>query len=59
MNRSDKNFRLSKSAKRVLATFTNPEIRNGYKRLMIDAEVEMAKVPVSRDKGSKGSNPTE
>jgi hypothetical protein len=59
MNKSDKNFRLSKSAKRTLATILDPHQRGAYKRLMIDAEVEMMKAPPSREKGSKRDNPTE
>lgn len=59
MNRPDKNFRMSKESKRVLATFTNMDHRGSYKRLMIDGEIEMKKAPPSREKGSKRDNPTE
>lgn len=53
MNRPDRNFRLSKETKRTLARIYNPEHRNSYKRLMIDAELEMKKAPPKSEKGSK------
>ena len=35
----DKNFKLSKSTKRVLARYTDPVQRGLYKNAMIDAEI--------------------
>jgi hypothetical protein len=35
--KTDKNFKLSKSTKRILASMP-AEFRNSYKRMMIDAE---------------------
>lgn len=37
--RADKNFKFSKSAKRVLATITDKSAREAYKKAMIDAEL--------------------
>jgi hypothetical protein len=59
MNRPDKNFRLSKTAKRIIATIVDKEQRGSYKRLMIDAELEMKKAPPKSEKGRKTDNPTE
>ena len=59
MNKPDKNFRLSKTAKRIIATIVDKEQRGSYKRLMIDAELEMKKAPPKSEKGSKRDNPTE
>jgi hypothetical protein len=36
--KTDKNFRLSKSAKRILSSITDKEQRLIFKRTMIDAE---------------------
>jgi len=58
MNRPDKNFRLSKTAKRILSTITDPQQRGAYKRLMIDAEMEAKKAPPKQEKGSKRDTPT-
>lgn len=38
MARTNSSFKLSKDAKRILATFTDPQHRSQYKKLMIDAE---------------------
>ena len=53
--RTDKNFKLSKSVKRVLATMTNSEQRNEYKNSMIDAEVAFAKAKLAKPPKSKGA----
>jgi hypothetical protein len=58
MNKPDKNFKLSKTAKRILSTITDPQHRGAYKRLMIDAEMEAKKAPPKQEKGSKRDNPT-
>ncbi len=52
--RTDKNFKLSKSAKRVMATMANADQRNHYKNLMIDAEVAFAKAKLAKPPRSKG-----
>jgi hypothetical protein len=59
MNKPDKNFRLSKTAKKIIATILDPHQRGAYKRLMIDAELESKKAPPKQEKGSKRDNPTE
>jgi hypothetical protein len=53
--RTDKNFKLSKSAKRVMATMPNAEKRNDYKNLMIDAEVAFAKAKLAKPPKTKGA----
>ena len=53
--RTDKNFKLSKSVKRVLATMTNSEQRNDYKNLMIEAEVAFAKAKLAKPPKTKGA----
>lgn len=35
---TDKNFKFSKSSKRILSTIADKEARNAYKKVMIDAE---------------------
>jgi len=59
MNKPDKNFRLSKTAKRMAATFIDPHIRGAFIRLMTDAELEAKKAPPKQEKGSKRDTPTE
>jgi hypothetical protein len=59
MNKPDKNFRLSKTAKRMAATFTDPHRRGAFIRLMTDAELESKKAPPRQEKGSKRDTPTE
>lgn len=59
MNRPDKNFRLSKTSKRMAASFVNPQERRAFIRLMIDAELEAQKQPPAKEKGSRGNNPTD
>jgi hypothetical protein len=59
MNKPDKNFKLSKSAKRLAASFIDPHIRGSFLRLMVDAELESKKAPPRQEKGSKRNTPTE
>ena len=54
--KTNKDFRLSKSAKRVLATIVDDNLRNGWKRMMIEAEVaekraKMAKLSSKTNQG--------
>ena len=51
--KTDKNFKLSKSAKRVLATIVDKQKRGHVKRLHIEAEVLEAIVPQSRREKSE------
>ena len=37
--KADKNFKFSKSSKRVLSTITDKAAREAYKKAMIDAEL--------------------
>ena len=53
--RTDKNFKLSKSVKRVLATMVDKQARGDYKNLMIDAEVAFAKAKLAKPPKSKGA----
>jgi hypothetical protein len=59
MNKPDKNFKLSKTAKRMAASFVDPHVRGAYLRLMVDAELESKKAPPRHEKGSKRDTPTE
>ena len=59
MNKPDKNFKLSKSSKRLAASFIDPHIRGAFLRLMVDAELESKKAPPRQEKGSKKDNPRE
>jgi hypothetical protein len=59
MNKPDKNFRLSKTAKRMAANFVDPQERRAFIRLMVDAELESKKAPPRQEKGSKRDTPTE
>lgn len=59
MNRPDKNFKLSKTAKRMLAAIKDRTIASGWKKMMIDAEMEAKKAPPRSPKGSKTDNPTD
>ena len=45
MAKTGPNFKLSKTAKRRLATIVNPEARNHWKRCMIDAEHSASIIP--------------
>jgi hypothetical protein len=47
--KTDKNFRLSKSTKRVLALMPQ-EFRNSYKRMMIDAEYSESRAKLAKVK---------
>jgi hypothetical protein len=58
MNKPDKNFKLSKTAKKIIATILDPHQRGAYKRLMIDAELESKKAPPRQEKERKTDNPT-
>ena len=59
MNKPDKNFKLSKTAKRMAASFVDPHVRGAFLRLMVDAELESKKAPPKQEKGSKKDTPTE
>jgi hypothetical protein len=39
MLKRDKNFRISKQTKRIMATFVDPVARNAYKNAMIEAQI--------------------
>lgn len=41
--KTDGNFRLNKSSKRLLSTISDPIIRSIYKKMAIDAQVSRAK----------------
>ncbi len=52
--KSDKNYRMSRFTKTTKALMTkNPELRNQYKRMMIDAEASSENVRRSSLKGNK------
>jgi hypothetical protein len=58
MAKTNSNFKLSKSTKRVLASnnFTNADQRNHYKNMMIEAELAAsipARTPRPRTEGGK------
>jgi hypothetical protein len=53
--KTDKNFKLSKSAKRVMATMPDAQMRNEYKNSMIDAEVAFAKAKLAKPPKTKGA----
>ena len=59
MNKPDKNFKLSKSSKRMAATFVDPHVRGAFIRLMTDAELEAKKAPPPNERGRRNDNPTE
>lgn len=50
--KTDKNFKLSKTAKRMLGLmqFRDQEDRNAFKRRMIDAEASEAQAKIARSK---------
>ena len=64
MLKPGKTFNLSKQTKRFMATFTNAEDRNHFKRMMIDAQLcsEIVIKSAPRDKtaprGNAASAPT-
>ena len=49
MTKRDKNFKLSKQIKTILALGTHPSKRNFYRHIMIDAEI-IASIPVKNMK---------
>jgi hypothetical protein len=54
----NKDFRLSKTTKRMLCTITDPHKRGEWKRLMIDAEISekqarLAKISFKTDRGDE------
>jgi hypothetical protein len=59
MNKPDKNFRLSKTAKRMASTIVDNNSRRQFIRLMIDGELEAKKAPPRQEKGRKKDTPTE
>jgi len=58
MLKPGKTFNLNKQTKRFMATFTNAEDRNHFKRMMIDAQLcsEIVIKTPSRDKNSPRGN---
>jgi hypothetical protein len=50
MNKPDKNFKLSKTAKRMASTIVDPHSRREFIRLMIDGEIEAKKSPQRTEK---------
>lgn len=50
----DKNFKMTKSNKRVLATFINPQERNYWKRMLIDAQLSEMQAKLTKFKEPKG-----
>jgi len=59
MIKPDKNFKLSKTAKKLAATFIDPHERGAYIRSMVQAELESKKPPPKHEKSSKKDSPTE
>lgn len=60
--KSGSNYKMSSSTKTLLSSIRDPELRNGWKRMMIDAEL-CAAVQPKREKRSSGpggytKNPT-
>jgi|APGre2960657373_1045057.scaffolds.fasta_scaffold00274_21 hypothetical protein len=49
MNKRDKNFKLSKQSKTILALATHPSKRSFYRNIMIDAEI-VASTPFKSSK---------
>ena len=39
MLKRDKNFRISKQTKRIMATMIDPVVRHSYKNMMIEAQI--------------------
>ena len=56
MLKRDKNFRISKQTKRIMATFVDPVARHAYKNLMIEAQIFGSK---EFEKKKKRGNETE
>jgi len=59
MNKPDKNFKLSKTSKRMAAQFIDSHQRGAFIRSMIDAEMEARKPPPRSEKGAKKDLHTE
>lgn len=53
MAKRDKNFRLSKTVKRMMAFITDDKERNHFKNMMIDAELSAATLPPKSSKNKK------
>lgn len=53
MNKPDKNFKISKTTKRMAAKFIDKHQRGAFIRSMIDAELEARKAPPKSEKGAK------
>ena len=51
--KSGPNYKMSSSTKTLLSSIRDPELRNGWKRMMIDAEL-CAAVQPKREKRSSG-----
>jgi len=51
--KADKNFKLSKSIKRLLAGFTDNHARGKFKDMMIRAEMEESRRSPPKERGSK------
>jgi len=60
MLKPGKTFNLNKQTKRFMATFTNAEDRNHFKRMMIDAQLcsEIVIKSAPRDKNAPRGNTT-
>jgi hypothetical protein len=56
MLRSNGNFKLSKSAKRIMASVSDPQMSNHIKRLHIQGELAAAIQP-KRERAPKGATP--
>jgi len=50
MNKPDKNFKLSKTSKRMASTIVDPHSRREFIRLMIDGEIEAKRAPPKTEK---------
>lgn len=50
---TNKDFRLSKSSKRVLATIVDKNLRNGWKNMMIEAEIAEKRAKMAKLSGMK------
>jgi hypothetical protein len=56
MLKRDKNFRISKQTKRIMATFVDPVARHAYKNAMIAAQIAGSQI---FEKKKKRANETE
>jgi len=50
---TNKDFRLSKTAKRALATITDKNLRGGWKKMMIEAEIAEKRAKMAKLSGMK------